>query len=99
MYKQSSIPMPERRSPRWYGVPVRVILITLIGTLLVFAVSLLLAIVGTEIASALRGIRPDMRLAYRVIALPITIAAATVIFITSAVIEIKLYLKTRQLES
>jgi len=34
------------RKPRWYGLVVRVCLVTFIGTLLCFAISLLLAILG-----------------------------------------------------
>ncbi len=45
-----------QRPPRWYGIPFRVLLATFIGTLICFAVSLLVAIFGTVIVSALRGI-------------------------------------------
>ena len=83
------------RSPRWYGIPVRIFLITFVGTLLVFAVSLLLAIIGTVIASALRGIHPDMRIAYRLIALPMAGFAGTMIFIGSLVMEVRHYLKAK----
>ena len=50
------------RSPRWYGIPVRVLLVTFLLALLSFAVSLLLAIVGI-VVSRLRGIRPNMTIA------------------------------------
>lgn len=83
------------RSPRWYGIPLRVLLITFVGTLLVFAVGLLLAIIGTVIASALRGIHPDMRIAYRLIALPMAVFAGMMIFIGSVVMEVRHYLKAR----
>jgi uncharacterized BrkB/YihY/UPF0761 family membrane protein len=82
-------------APRWYGIPIRVLLITFIGTLLVFAISLLLAIVGTVIASAVRGIHPDMRVAYRLIALPIAGFAGLMIFIGSVVMEVRHYRKAR----
>ena len=39
--------MPTPRPPRWYAIPVRVLLLTFIGTLISFAVSLFLGIVGT----------------------------------------------------
>lgn len=83
------------RSPRWYGIPIRIFLITFIGTLLVFALSLLLAIIGTVIASALRGIHPDMRIAYRLIALPMAGFGGAMIFIGSAVMEVRQYFKSR----
>lgn len=84
------------RSPRWYGVPVRVFLITFIGTLLCFAVSLFLGIVGTVAAAALRGVHPDMRVAYRV-ALPLGIAAGAVIFMSVLVFEIRRYRQMKAL--
>jgi len=37
---------------------------TFLGTLLCFAVSLLFAILGTVILASLRGVHPDMRIAY-----------------------------------
>ncbi len=41
------------REPHWYGVLSRVLLVTVVCTLLVFAVSLLVGIVGTVIDPAL----------------------------------------------
>jgi len=76
------------RSPRWYGIPVRVFLATFIGTLICFAVGLLVGILGIVIVSAVRGIHPDMRIAYRLIALPIAGVAGTIIFVLSLVMEI-----------
>jgi len=90
---------PPAPSPRWYGIPLRVLLITLIGTLLVFAVGLLLAIIGTVIASALRGIHPDMRIAYRMIALPMAVFAGAIVFISSIVMEVRHYLKAKELRT
>ena len=85
------------RSPRWYGIPIRIVVITFIGTLLVFALGLLLAIIGTMIASAIRGIPPDMRIAYRLIALPMAACAGVMIFIGSVVMEIRHYLKAKSI--
>ena len=53
------------RAPRWYGIPIRTLLLTFVGTLLCFAVSLFLGILGTIAVSALRGVHPDMTFAYR----------------------------------
>lgn len=87
------------RSPRWYGIPLRVFLITFVGTLLVFAVSLLIAIIATAIASAVRGIHPDMRIAYRMIAFPTAAIAGVVIFVVAVITEVRHYRKTRALSS
>lgn len=87
------------RPPRWYTVPVRVLLLTFIGTLLCFAVSLLLAILGTVIVSALRGVHPDMRVAYRQIALPMALVAGSVIFAGALVMEIRRYRQVKTLSA
>ena len=85
------------RSPRWYGIPVRVFLATFLGTLLCFAVSLLIGIFGTIIVSAVKGIHPDMRIAYRTIALPIACVAGAIILVLSLVMEIRHYRQTKTL--
>lgn len=87
------------RSPHWYGVPVRVALLTLIGTLLCFAVTLLLAILGTVIVAALRGVHPDMRIAYRMIALPAGVVAGAIIFVLVSVMEVRHYRQSRTLSA
>ncbi len=89
--------MPPPRSPHWYAIPVRVLLATLIGTLLCFAVTLLFAILGTVITARLRGIHPDMRIAYRYIALPVAAVAGGIIFVLSLVMEIRHYRQTKVL--
>ena len=87
------------RSPRWYGIPLRILVVTLIGTLLVFAVGLLLAIIGTIIASAVRGIHPDLRITYRFIALPVALVAGGIIFVLSVALEISHYRQTKTLSA
>jgi len=87
------------RSPRWYGIPVRVALMTFVGTLLCFAVTLLLAIVGTAIASALRGIHPDMRIAYRYIAMPTALVAGVMILVFSISLEVRHYRQMKTLSA
>jgi hypothetical protein len=90
-------PPRASRSPRWYGIPVRVFLVTLIGTLLSFAVSLLLAIFGTVIVSALRGVHPDMRIAYRHIALPMALVAGGIILVLTIAMEVRHYRQAKTL--
>jgi uncharacterized BrkB/YihY/UPF0761 family membrane protein len=92
-----TIPSPTSRSPRWYGVPVRVLLLTFLGTLLCFAASLLLGIVGTVIAAALRGVHPDLRMAYRAFAIPFAVIAGCVVFVCMLVVEVRHYRQAKTL--
>ena len=87
------------RPPRWYGIPVRVLLATFIGALICFAVSLLVGILGMVVVSALRGIHPDMRIAYRLIALPMALVAGSIIFVLSLVMEIRHYRQVKALSA
>lgn len=95
---QRSTATPLRR-PRWYGIPVRVGLVTFVGTLLCFAVSLLLAILGTIVVSAVRHVHPDMRIAYREIALPMAIVAGSIILVLSLTMEIRHYRQSKTLSA
>jgi hypothetical protein len=90
---------PVSRSPRWYGIPVRVLLVTFISTLLCFAVSLLLAIIGTVLVAAVRGVHPDLRIAYRQIALPIALVAGSIVFVLAWILEIRHYRQSKTLSS
>jgi len=85
------------RAPRWYTIPVRVGLVTFIGTLLCFAVSLLFAIFGTVIIAALRGVHLDMRIAYRHIALPMALVTGSIIFVLALVMEIRHHRQSKTL--
>jgi hypothetical protein len=92
-------PLSPNRSPRWYGIPVRVLLVTFIGTLLCFAVSLLMAILGTVAVSRLRGVHPDMTVAYRHIALPMALVAGSIIFVLALVMEVRHHRQSKTLSS
>jgi uncharacterized BrkB/YihY/UPF0761 family membrane protein len=87
------------RSPRWYAVPVRVLLLTLVGTLLCFSVILLFSIFGTVITAALHRTNPDMRVAYRHIALPLSLVAGGIILIFSISLEVRHYRQAKALRS
>jgi ABC-type nickel/cobalt efflux system permease component RcnA len=76
---------------------VRVLLVTFIGTLLSFAVSLLLAIFGMVVVSALRGVHPDMRIAYRHIALPMALVAGGIILVLTIAMEVRHYRQAKTL--
>ena len=88
---------PTARPPRWYAIPVRVLLLTFIGTLLSFAVSLLLGIIVTVVFSSLRHVHPNMAIAYRLIALPATLVAGTIIFVLALAMEIRHYRQMKTL--
>jgi divalent metal cation (Fe/Co/Zn/Cd) transporter len=83
----------------WYQIPVRVALWTFIGTLISFAVSLFLGIVGVVIVSAFRHVHANMTLAYRDVAFPTAVVAGTVILLLVLRMEIRYYRQTKTLES
>lgn len=85
------------RPVHWYTVPVRVVLLTFIGTLLSFAVSLLVGIVVTVALSMQRHVNPDMRAAYRHVALPMALIAGGVVLISASVMEVRHYRQSKAL--
>lgn len=85
------------RKPRWYFVPVRVLLVTVIVTLLSFAVSLFLGILGIIIGSRLRGGAPDMAMAYRHFAAPVAVGVGAIVLISATVIELRHYRQAKAL--
>jgi uncharacterized BrkB/YihY/UPF0761 family membrane protein len=87
------------RPPRWYAIPVRVALMTFIATLLCFAVSLLLAILGMMIIAALRHVHPDLRIAYRMVALPFAVVAGCIVFVLGLAMEIRHYRQMKALSA
>lgn len=92
--------MPRQSSTqplRWYLIPVRVVLVTFIGTLLVFSVSLLLGIIGTVVVAHVRGVHPNMTLAYRSFALPAALVAGSIILLLSLSMEIHHYRQRKAL--
>jgi hypothetical protein len=84
-------------SPRWFLIPLRALLITFPLTLLSFAVSLLLGILGIVIRAWLRGTRPNMAEAYRYVAAPVALAAAVIVLISAMTIEIRRYRQAKAL--
>jgi len=89
--------MPPARQPRWYVVPLRVLLLTFLLTLLAFAVALLLGILGIVVSATLRGLHPNMTVAYRHIALPAALAAGEVALVVTTVLEVRNYRQARTL--
>lgn len=87
------------RTPRLVLAVARALLVTFLATLLSFAVSLLLAIVGVTIYARFRGIVPDMTLAYRHIAAPIAAMVGAIVLVLSFTMEIRHYRQARALAS
>jgi len=83
--------------PRWYWVPVRIVIITFLFTLLSFAICLLLGILGLVIYSAVRGVHPNLALAYRHVALPAAIVIAAVVLVSASIVEIRRYRQMKAL--
>jgi len=83
--------------PRWYLIPVRVVLVSFLLTLLAFAVSLLLGIVGMVVKGWVRGVHPNMTVAYRQVALPAAAVIGAVALIVMATMEIRNYRQSKAL--
>jgi amino acid transporter len=93
------MPSPHKtRKPRWQAIPLRVLLVTFLLTLFSFAISLMLSILGVVIAAKLHGVHPDMRIAYRHIALPVAMVAGSIVLILSIVMEIRHYRQSKTLD-
>jgi hypothetical protein len=72
---------------RWFWIPLRVLLLTFLLALLSFAVCLLLGIVGLTINSAVRGVHPDLTLAYRAVAFPAAVIGGLIALVVVIVVE------------
>jgi len=86
-----------RKLPRWYLVPVRVLLATFLVALVAFALSLLFGIVGMVIHGRLEGIHPNLTLTYRHIALPVAAATSGVVLIAVTILEVRRYRQVKAL--
>jgi hypothetical protein len=78
-------------------IPPRALFVSFLLTLLSFAVTLLLSILGLVVAGWMRAVTPDMRFAYRHVALPVAIAAGTIILVVELVLEIRHYRQSKAL--
>ena len=89
--------MPTPRPPRWYAIPVRVLLLTFIGTLISFAVSLFVGIIGTVAVCSSAPCPSQHGRAYRRIALPAAVVAGSIIFVLALILEIRHYRQSKTL--
>jgi hypothetical protein len=85
------------RTPRWFWIPARVLLFTFLCTLLGFAVSLLLGLVGVVIGAKIRGGVPNMTVAYREVALPAAITIAAIVLVSTIFMEVRHYRQSKVL--
>ena len=92
-----SQPPAHTHNPRWFMVPLRVLLFTFLMTLLAFAVVLLLAIIAIATFARLRGSAADFAFAYRYVAAPAAAVAGTVVLVLSCTLEVRHYRQARAL--
>lgn len=85
------------RKLRWYLIPLRVLLVTALLTLLGFAVTLLLGILGIVVGAKMRGHTPNLTLAYREIAVPSAAVVGSLVLISSLFLEIRHYRQAKTL--
>jgi hypothetical protein len=85
------------RAPRWYFIPIRVLLVTVVVSLLSFAISLLLGICAVMLAAKLRHVHPDLRLAYRFIAAPAAGVVAAIVLVSASFMEVRHYRRSKVL--
>jgi hypothetical protein len=90
-------PDAPSRAPRWYFVPIRVLLVTIVVSLLSFAVSLLLGICAVVLAAKLHHIHPDLRIAYRFIAAPAAGMVAAIVLVSASFMEVRQYRRLKVL--
>jgi hypothetical protein len=91
------MPNPASGHPRWIGIPFRVLAVTVLLTLLSFAVALLLSILGTIVYSQAKHVAPNLLFAYRHIAFPFALTAGAIVLVLSLVMEIRNYRQRRAL--
>jgi hypothetical protein len=90
-------PQPPSARPGWFLIPVRILLVTFLLTLLSFAVSLLLGILGIVVAARLRVAHPNMTHAYRHVAAPAAAAVGIITLISMTVLEVRRYRRDQAL--
>ena len=90
-------PKTAARKSRLFLIPIRVFLATVLLTLLAFAVSLLLGILGIVIAAHARGAPADLSFAYRYIAAPIAAIVGVIVMILAIALEIRHYRQSKAL--
>ncbi len=74
---------------RWLLVAVRVLVVSILLALLAFAVCLFLGIFGLMISGGVRGVHPNMTVAYREIAFPAAVVAGGIALLVAIALELR----------
>jgi amino acid transporter len=91
-YNQEEMPSTKPPSTKgWFWIPLRILLVSFLLSLLSFAVCLLLGILGLAISARLRGVHPDMALAYRHFAFPAAAVIGGIALIVVTTMEFRHY--------
>ncbi len=90
--------MARTPTRRWL-IPFRVAAFTILATLLSFAVSLFLAILGVILYARIRGMHPNMALAYRDVAFPVAASAGAIALIVMISFEIRQHREAKVLDA
>jgi hypothetical protein len=85
------------RRPRWYAIPGRILLVTFLMTLLSFALTLFVSICWLVVSGWLHGTSPDMRFAYRHLALPAAMVSGAIVLVIVVVLEARHYRQAKAL--
>ena len=88
---------PPARNPQWFWIPARVLLFTFLCTLLAFAVTLLLGILGVIAGARLRSGTPNLTVAYRDVAIPAALMVAGIVLVSSIFMEVRHYRQSQVL--
>ena len=88
---------PKPHPPRLFLVPVRVLLVTFLFTLITFALSLFLGILGTGVWAALHHNSPNLRAVYLHFAPPVAATVGIAVLVVFTVIEVRRYKQAKVL--
>jgi hypothetical protein len=80
-------------------VPARALLVTVLLTMLAFAVSLFLGILGVLVGARLRGGTPNMSIAYRDVAIPVAAVIGVIVLVSAMSMEVRHYRHSKALKS
>ena len=89
--------MSRPHKPNPYLVPFRILLIAILFSLLAFAISLLLGILGIVGWSALHHAAPNLPQAYRHFAFPVAIVVGAIALIAATILETRHYRQAKAL--